>query len=164
MPGQGNGTALDFGQAYRKVADYCALQDRCISELQLKLRYWNIDSRFYSAIITKLTEENFLNEKRFAINYAGGKFRMNGWGRLKIAASLRARAIPAELIKQALSQISTEEYTLFLETLLEKKLNQIGGNTLQNRQKAAFFAVSRGFEQGLISAVLKDSSFLEKDF
>ncbi len=164
MPGQGNGTILDFGQAYRKAADYCAVQDRCISELQLKLRYWNIDSSYYSDIIAKLTEENFLNEKRFAINYAGGKFRMNGWGNLKIAASLRARAIPAVLINQALSQISTEEYTLFLETLLEKKLKQLGGNTVQNRQKAAFFAASRGFEQGMIAAVLKDSSFFEKDF
>jgi regulatory protein len=161
MPGESNGIGLDFGQAYRKAADYCAIQDRCISEMQLKLMYWNIDSSYYSNLITKLTEENFLDEKRFAINYGGGKFRINGWGKLKIAASLRARSIPPELVQHALSLLGTEEYTSFLRTILEKKLKQLGGNTMQNRQKAAFFAASRGFEQGIIAEVLNDSSFFK---
>jgi len=151
MADQNKDVLLDFSQAYRKAADYCAIQDRCISEIQLKLRYWNIDSRYYTDIINKLTDENFLDEKRFAINYAGGKFRIKGWGKLKIAASLRARSIPADLIHQALATIETEEYSLFLATLLKKKLKQLGGNTSMNRQKAAYFAASRGFESGLIT-------------
>ena len=156
MSGQSNGSVLDFGQAYRKAADYCASQDRCISEIQLKLRYWNIDSSYFSKIITILVDEGFIDEKRFAVNYAGGKFRIKGWGRLKIAAGLRARNIPAPVIKQVLSGFQTEEYTLFLEKLLQKKLNQLGGDTPENRQKAAYFAASRGFEPGLIAAQLRD--------
>jgi regulatory protein len=156
MSGHGNGTALDFGQAYRKAADYCVIQDRCISEMQLKFISWGIDRSFTADIISKLIEESFIDEKRFAINYAGGKFRINGWGRLKIAASLRARNIPASLIQQALSSFQIDEYTLFLSTLLQKKLRHLGGDTHQNRQKAAFFAASRGFEQGLIAEQLHD--------
>jgi len=156
MSGSNNGILLDFGQAYRKAADYCAIQDRCISEMQLKFISWNIDRSFSSGIISKLIEEGFIDEKRFAINYAGGKFRINGWGKLKIAASLRARNIPAALIQQALSTFETDVYSAFLNTLLQKKLRQLGGDTLQNRQKAAFFAASRGFEQGLIATHLRD--------
>ena len=161
MADPGKGALLDFGQACRKAADYCVSQDRCISEMRLKLKLWDIDSDYTDKIITKLTDEGFLDEKRFAVNYAGGKFRINGWGKLKIAASLRARSIPTELIQHALSLIGNEEYNSFLEQLLKKKLNQLGGNTLQNRQKAAFFAASRGFEQGMIAAVLKDSQLFE---
>jgi regulatory protein len=150
------GAFLDFGQAFRKAADYCAMQDRCVSETKLKLANWNVDRSFISQIIDKLVEEGFLDEKRFAINYAGGKYRINGWGRLKIAAGLRARNIPAALIQQALSSFQIDEYTSFLKTLLQKKLNQLGGDSLLNRQKAAFFAASRGFEQGLIAAQLRD--------
>jgi regulatory protein len=157
MPDQSKGVLLDFGQAYRKAADYCAIQDRCISEMQLKLRYWNIDSSIYSKIISKLVDEGFLDEKRFAANYAGGKFRIKGWGKLKIAASLRARSIPASLIQQALSNIESDEYTRFLGTLLRKKLKLLGGDTPLNRQKAAWFAASRGFESALISTQLHDS-------
>jgi regulatory protein len=156
MSGHSNGTVLDFGQAYRKASDYCVIQDRCVSEMQLKFISWGIDRSYTANIISKLIEEGFIDEKRFAINYAGGKFRINGWGRLKIAASLRARNIPASLIQQALSSFQIDEYTSFLSALLQKKLRQLGGDTHQNRQKAAFFAASRGFEQGLISAQLHD--------
>jgi regulatory protein len=161
MSGHSSGKELDFGQAYRKAADYCVIQDRCIGEMQLKFISWGIDRSFTPKIISKLIEEGFIDEKRFALNYAGGKFRINGWGRLKIAASLRARNIPAPLIQQALSSIQIDEYTSFLNTLLQKKLRQLGGDTHQNRQKAAFFAASRGFEQGLITAQLHGIDIFE---
>jgi regulatory protein len=161
MSGTSNGSELDFGQAYRKAADYCAIQDRCNSEMQLKLISWHIDKSFTSKIISKLVDEGFIDEKRFAINYAGGKFRIKGWGKLKIAAGLRARNIPAPLIQQAFSSFQMEEYTLFLARLLEKKLIQLGGDTADNRQKAAFYAASRGFEPGLIAAQLRDIEISE---
>lgn len=161
MSGYNSGTPLDFGQAYRKAADYCAIQDRCISEMHLKFISWGIDRSFTSGIISKLIEEGFIDEERFAKNYAGGKFRIKGWGRLKISAGLRSRNIPASLIQQALSTIEIDEYISFLNKLLQKKLNQLGGDTPENRQKAAFFAVSRGFEQGLIATQLHDIELSE---
>jgi regulatory protein len=161
MSVKSNGIPLDFGQAYRKAADYCAIQDRCISEIKLKFSSWGIDSSFTSGIISKLIEEGFIDEKRFAINYAGGKFRINGWGKLKIAAGLRARNIPATLIQQALSTFEIDEYINFLNKLLQKKLKQLGGDTPENRQKATFFAASRGFEPGLIASQLRDIEIFE---
>jgi len=147
---------LDFGQAYRKAADYCAIQDRCKNELKLKLTSWGIDKAYYNKIIAKLLEEGFIDEKRFALNYAGGKFRINGWGKIKIAASLRARSIPGTLIQLGLTEIENEEYLAALKALLQKKIGQLGGNTTLNCQKAARFAASRGFETGLIAAQFHD--------
>ena len=161
MPANREGSLPGFGQAYRKAADYCAAQDRCVSEMKLKIRSWEIDSEYYDLIINQLIDEGFLDEKRFAENYARGKFRMKGWGKLKIAAGLRARSIPASLIQQALSVIDQEEYTLFLSSLLKKKLNQLGGNSAADQQKAAYFAASRGFESGLIALHLHDSDLFD---
>lgn len=161
MPADREGSLPGFGQAYRKAADYCAAQDRCVSEMKLKIRSWEIDSEYYDLIINQLIDEGFLDEKRFAENYARGKFRMKGWGKLKIAAGLRARSIPASLIQQALSVIDQEEYTLFLSSLLKKKLNQLGGNSAADQQKAAYFAASRGFESGLIALHLHDSDLFD---
>lgn len=155
-----NGSQLGFGQAYRKAADYCALQDRCISEMQLKLRFWNIDSDYTGRLIAKLVDEGFLDEKRFAVNYAGGKFRIKGWGRMKIAARLRARNIPPALIQQALFTLKMDEYTSALEYLLQKKIKLLGGDTPENRQKAAYFAASRGFEPALIASQLHNTEFI----
>lgn len=161
MPDPERDLSLDFGQAYRKAADYCAIQDRCISEIQLKLKLWSIDADFTEDIVNKLIAEDFLNEKRFALNYAGGKFRIKGWGRIKIAAGLRARSISPEMIQYALSAIGNEEYSSFLTNLLRKKLKLLGGNTLQNQQKASFFAASRGFEPGLIASCLKSEDITD---
>lgn len=161
MPADREGSLPGFGQAYRKAADYCAAQDRCVSEMKLKIRSWEIDSEYYDLIINQLIDDGFLDEKRFAENYARGKFRMKGWGKLKIAAGLRARSIPASLIQQALSVIDQEEYTLFLSSLLKKKLNQLGGNSAADQQKAAYFAASRGFESGLIALHLHDSDLFD---
>jgi regulatory protein len=160
MPGR-SGEFLDFGQAYRKAADYCALQDRCISEMKLKLRIWNIDKEFYNKIISSLIDEDFLNEKRFALNYAGGKFRIKGWGKHKIAAGLRARNIPTLFVQQALSSINSAQYLITLETLIQKKLRLLGGDTEINRQKAAYFAASRGFESGLIASLIRDTEIFD---
>ena len=161
MPAVGGGNLPDFGQAYRKAADYCAAQDRCISEVKLKIRSWDIDSEFFDQIITQLIDEGFLDEKRLAENYASGKLRMKVSGKLKIAAGLRARSIPASLIQQALASIDQEEYTLFLSSLLRKKLIQLGGNSVAEQQKAAYFAASRGFESGLIALHLHDSELFD---
>jgi regulatory protein len=161
MPGMSDGSLLDFGQAYRKAADFCAIQDRCISEMKLKLRSWNIDKSYFGKIISKLIDEGFLDEKRFAINYTSGKFRIKGWGKLKIAAGLRARSIPGAYIQQALATIDTDDYTLFLSSLLKKKMKLLGGDTAENRHKAAYFAASRGFETGLIALHLLDSEIFD---
>jgi regulatory protein len=147
----------DFGQAYRKAADYCVIQDRCSSEIELKLNYWNIDKSFTEEILKKLVAEGFLDERRFAVNYASGKFRIKGWGKLKIAAGLRARSIPSPYIKEALYTIDSAEYLLFLQSLLTKKIKQLGSKTPANLQKAIFFATSRGFEPGLITSLLRNN-------
>lgn len=161
MPAEFEGTAPDFGQVFRKAADYCALQDRCLSEMRLKISTWNPDRNLVEAIISKLVDDGFLDEERFAFNYARGKFRMKSWGKLKIAAGLRARLVNASLIQQALAAIDPEEYALALSNLLRKKILQLGGDTSLNRQKAAYFAASRGFESGLIALHLHDADIFD---
>ena len=152
---------LDFGQSYRKAADYCAIQDRCNSEIRYKLKYWNISSSFIDDIISKLAEEGFLNEKRFAVNYAGGKFRINGWGKIKITSELRMRGIPSALIQEALAAIDEDDYISYLKEILQKKMRQLGSLSPANRQKAIFFAASRGFEPSLVSSLLKNNDLLD---
>jgi regulatory protein len=149
------GFSLDFAQAYNKAADYCAAQERCISDVNLKLKSLSVDKNYFGKIIKKLQEEGFLDEERFALSYVGGKFRINGWGKLKIVAGLKFKSVPSLYIENALQTINDEDYLSTLEALLDKKLRLLGGNTPQNRQKTTYYAASRGFELGLILGILK---------
>lgn len=161
MHDRSTGTPLDFGQAYRKAADFCAIQDRSASEIKLKLKSWTVDRSFTEKIINRLLEEGFIDEKRFAINFTSGKFRIKSWGKIKIAAALRQKSIPANLIREAISTIDNIEYFTCLETLLQKKIKQLGGTNSDNRQKAARFTASKGFEPELIITCLKDTDIID---
>jgi len=52
-----------------------------------------------------LIEENYLNEERFAILFAGGKFRIKQWGRIKIKYELKQKQVSDYCIKKALAAI-----------------------------------------------------------
>ena len=56
-------------------------------------------------IISTLIVENYLDEERFAIHSAGGKFRMKQWGKNKIKQALKFKQVSDYSIKKALKEI-----------------------------------------------------------
>jgi regulatory protein len=56
-----------------------------------KLYGYGLNSREVDELLSQLISENYLNEERFAIHYAGGKFRMKNWGRVKIKYELKQK-------------------------------------------------------------------------
>ena len=62
-------------QALQKLKHYCGYQERSHSEVKEKLYSLGVGKKDHDEIISTLIEENYLNEERFAIAFAGGKFR-----------------------------------------------------------------------------------------
>ena len=75
-------------QAISKIKHFCAYQERCHAEVRDKLYSFGLHRKDVGGIIADLIGENYLNEDRFAINFAGGKFRMKHWGKNKIKQGL----------------------------------------------------------------------------
>ena len=70
-------------QAFIKAAKYCAYQERTQQEARQKIYSYGIFGDEAEEVICMLIEDNYINEERFAIAYAGGKFRIKKWGKLK---------------------------------------------------------------------------------
>lgn len=140
----------------RKAADYCAEQERCISEVKLKFKVWKADQETAEKILSFLLEEGYINEERFARAFVRGKFKNLGWGRIKIRFELGKKKIPSALIGKALNEIKEEEYLKCIESLSEKKLKNLGGDNEQNRLKTMRFLASRGFEPSLIGNLMRN--------
>jgi len=102
-------------QALQKLKHYCAYQERCHSEVKEKLYQLGVWKKEHDEIIASLIEENYLNEERFAVAYAGGHFRIKQWGRIKIKYELKQKQVSEYSIKKALKQIEDEEYGKVLE-------------------------------------------------
>ena len=122
---------------YAKISRYCAYQERSSGEVRQKLRLLGADSETSQKLLERLADDNFINEERFARAYVRGKFRINGWGRLKIKNGLRAKGVDENLIRTALTEeINEKEYA----ALLQRTVTEKGPTT----------ALSRGFEPSLI--------------
>ena len=80
-------------QALQKLKHYCAYQERCHSEVREKLFSLGVWKKDHDEIISALIEKNYLNEERFAIAYAGGKWRVKQWGRQKIKYALKQKQV-----------------------------------------------------------------------
>jgi regulatory protein len=142
-------------QALQKARDYCVYQERCHQEVRDKLYGWGLYPDAVENCISALIAEGFLNEERFAKAYAGGKFRLKGWGKIKIRQALKHKKISEYCIRKGLQEITPEEYEHMLEKLISRlETESREKDPLKKKYKIAQSLLYRGFEQDLIWNVL----------
>lgn len=138
-------------EALQKLRRYCVYQERCHKEVQQKLRLMHMIPQAVEQIIGTLVEENYLNESRFALEFAHGKFTNKHWGKLRITRELKAKGITDYDIRHALAAIDASTYKATLDGISEKKWNQLKGNSDQvKKQKLYQYLAYRGWETELI--------------
>lgn len=148
---------LDKSQAWEKIRHFCSYQERCHREVMEKLFEMGMDRPEAEQLASRLVEENYLNEERFAVMYAGGHFRVKKWGRVKIRHALKQKGISAYCLKKALAVIDEGDYYLLLEKLATEKWRSFGGRKeIEKKFRCRQFLLQRGFESGLIDQVLKE--------
>ena len=148
--------SLTPDQALQKIRQYCAYQERSHSEVKDKLYGYGLNRREVDEILSTLIEENYLNEERFAIQYAGGKFRMKQWGRVKIRYALRQKQVSEYCIKKALASIPETDYQRTLQKLFEEKLRSLRSekNMFTRKWKIQDHLLQKGYESNLVSALV----------
>lgn len=133
------------------MAKYCAFQERCSHDIIEKLSSYNIPTAEKEDILNWLKENNFVDDKRFAITFAQSKFNSKKWGRIKIRYHLENKNLPENIISEALETISEEDYISLFEKLLEEKMKTTtGDNDYNKNHKTARFLIARGFEPDII--------------
>jgi regulatory protein len=149
-------TTLSPEQALQKARHYCAYQERCHSEVQEKLYSFGLRKPQVEAALATLIEENYCNEERFAIQYAGGHFRMKQWGKVRIRYQLKQKKVSDYCIKKALAEIDEEDYLRTLARVAEQKWEKLdAGIAIPIRRKQLQeYLLQKGYEADRIGAVL----------
>ncbi len=145
-------------QALPKAKHYCAYQERCHSEVKEKLYGFGLHKNDVEEILSKLIEEKYLNEERFAVHFAGGKFRMKKWGRVKIRYELKKKQVSEYCLKKALATIDDNDYQQVFEKHVADKLKTLRSekNIFIKKRKLQDHLLQKGFEMDMIrSAVNK---------
>jgi regulatory protein len=146
--------SLTKEQAIQKLRQYCGYQERSHYEAKQKLYDLGVRAIEHDEIISKLIEDDYLNEERFAIQFAGGKFRMKQWGMKKIIHALKEKQVSEYCIKKALKQIG-EEYNSTLKKLAEKKYAALKSDQyLVRKKKTIDYLLRKGYEPNLVYAAV----------
>jgi regulatory protein len=143
-------------QAIQRIRHYCAYQERAQQEVRDKLYELGMTKDEVEEIMSDLIAENFLNEERFAVQFAGGHFRIKGWGKLKILHALQQKRVSSYNIKIGLKAIDGDAYLKTLEQLATKKWNSLKGERgLSRMAKTYAFLHQRGFEPILYQPIVQ---------
>lgn len=144
-------------EALKKAAAYCALQERCQQEVREKLHTWNVFGVDAEQVIAELIPSGFINEERFAKAFAGGKFRIKKWGRIKIKTELKRKNISEYCINKGLKEIPDTEYkTILKEIILKKSKETKEKNRYRKLNKIASFAIQKGYESEFVWDVIRE--------
>lgn len=144
-------------QALKKIKQYCAYQERSHSETMEKLYSMGLNKNEAEECISNLIEENYLNEERFAIQFAGGKFSIKKWGKMKIQYELKQKGVSSYCIKRALGSIDITAYNTTFQKLALEKLQSLKSekNIFIKKRKLQDYLLSKGFELTLIYQIIK---------
>jgi regulatory protein len=154
-----NPKKISYDEAKLKAAVYCAYQERCQEEVKVKLYGYGLYTNQVNDLLSYLITENYINEERFSMAYAGGKFRVKHWGRIRIKHELQKRKISEYCIRKGMEEIGDEEYIASAKKLILKKKDQLTGKfkPFQLKNKIAAFTISKGYEPGLIWDLINDA-------
>ena len=144
-------TLSDYNLILNKIKKFCAYQERCHKEVVIKLKSMYAKSDQIPEIISALIKENYLNETRYAIHYASGKFRIKNWGKVKIKYNLRQNNVSEWNINNALKEINDNEYSKIFNSLFTKLILKYDNLNSQKKKKKIYDAlIYRGWEKEII--------------
>lgn len=146
----------EYYEGVARIRNWCARRDRSTAEVHRKLTELGFTSEQCDKAIQQLTDEQFLDDLRFAESFASGHLRIKKWGRIKIAHALKQHQLSEQAISAAIKAVFSEEEYLDNLTKVLRSKGWKPGQTLSydDRQKLLRYAYQRGFEPSLINELL----------
>lgn len=144
---------------FNRLAWLCSRREYCSSGIMDLLRRKGVEGKEAAVVLERLRAERYVDDARYARAFARDKAHLAGWGSRKIAYALASKGIPAETVKEALSEVEDGESTRRMEEVIRGKWRSVKAATPQERRvKVLRFALSRGYDY---AAVMKVVSSLE---
>ncbi len=148
---------LSAAEARVRIQRYCAYQERSHKEVRSRLFDYGLYSSEIDELISQLITDGFLNEERFAKAYAGGKFRIMKWGRVKIQHELEHRGLTKNCIRRGLDEIDSADYRRTLKSLITSRAKMVAEtDPFKRKGKIARYVISKGYEPDLVWDVIND--------
>jgi regulatory protein len=148
---------ITYQEALTKMAGICSVSEKCEKEVRAKLTQWELTAEEIEKVIDRLEKEKFIDERRYASFFAKDKHRFAKWGKAKIEYALKLKGISSSVIKDALAEIDSHDYTGQVRTLLESKYSSIKYKDMRDAKAKLYrFGISRGFESEIVYRIIDE--------
>lgn len=132
-------------------------------DLKAKLIMRAADEADAGRTIERLKEVGYLNDARFAENFAQARIENEGFGRMRVLHDLRARRVAGEVAERAVEQaLDGRSEAELIEAWIERRMPSIAtGRPIEDERElaSAYRRLRRaGFASGPILAALKKRS------
>jgi len=147
-----------YYKAMKRCVDYLAYRPRSTSEIEQRLRELNVPETVGEKVKDRLGELGYLNDERFAQQWAASRHRSKGFGPRRLEMELIQKGIPAEMARKVVAE------TCSADDVEEQLAVQIGkarhryrheGDERKREQKIIGFLSRRGFDVGAIRDALR---------
>ena len=145
-------------QAKAKAAKFCSSKERAPFQVYEKLVAWELSEDEAQEILAELTEERFVDERRFCKAFCHDKFEFNHWGKNRIQQELYRFRLSQEVITEGMNYIDPDRYQKTLEDLARKKWNSLMDELWPKKQKTMAFLIGKGYEIDLVMETVNQLS------
>lgn len=129
-----------------------------ISEMKKHLECRAEDKELVPVIIARLRERNYLDDAKYALDYATQHAKLRRQGRFRITRELRQRGVPDRYIDDAIEKVFTDSYeSALLRTRVDRLLARLRGAPPDQKKIASIYRslAAAGFSSDLIRTELK---------
>jgi regulatory protein len=133
-----------------------------IHEMRDYLKRRADDAELVSQVIAKLRERAYLDDARYALDYARAHAQSRRQGRFRIAHELRSRGVPDHYIEAATDAVfaETNEASL-VRVRLKRRLANVRGPLDQRKIASLYRSLLRaGFPSGVVRAEIRAATRL----
>ena len=145
----------DYNVNFSKALNFISYRIRSKKEVYTKLKKEDVPEEHIDKIISKLEEDEYINDYRFAKAFFESKTRINKWSNKRIEYELIQKGISKDIINEFSLNFKELEFENAMD-LVEKKIpqwkNKFDGFKLKN--KVYTFLSSKGFDYNTIERVL----------
>ena len=148
---------VEYQKWLEKLENYCAYQERCISEVKTKMYSLKIPTLHYPSLIESLISNQFLDEERYGRAFMRSMVNFKKDGLEKIRFGLMNKGIKDAVIKLVFEELDGETYASNLNSLIEKKWTSLLLKNEKQEAKAKLirYLLGKGYKYDEFKGLLK---------
>lgn len=150
--------------AYKAGIRLLTARDRTGAELTRLLAARGFASAESRVAVERLTQEGYLNDRRFASAWAMGRVRTKPMGSYRLIRELEIKGIEAPLVREVLEEVYEDGEEPIARRAMASKLSALGrGQSSKRTVQVARYLHRRGFSAEIIHRLLREEQQGEWD-